>query len=233
MSETTFIIEAPLAQIRPGDVIAFGGGGFGGTIVEIGSFSNVAHVAIVWRVADGIVELIEATAESVAGVKRCLLSERMASYSGKIWWLPLSETVRAQLQEELLVAFLEAQLGKPYDWTQAIKAGLDRFDWLDITYNQEDFTKFFCSELVGAALEVGGALAHLNASELRPIDLCRLAIYQPTLHQLKGFVEQPDGYNSISDPHEWAERPIIPHPSPLPAGEGALSPFSQWEKGRG
>ena len=81
-------------------------------------------------------------------------------------------------------------------------AGLDGLDEWGITRNQEDFEKFFCSELVVGALEKGSVLADINASEVTPIGLCRFNIYCNNYVQFKGKKKSIFGFNS-SDPAKW------------------------------
>lgn len=64
------------------------------------------------------------------------------------------------------------------------------------TLNDEDFSKFFCSEFVAAALEKAGVLKDINASEVTPIDLCRYQIYNPTYVIFKGEEKEIEGFNS-------------------------------------
>lgn len=52
-------------------------------------------------------------------------------------------------------------------------------------YNKEDFSRFFCSELVAAGLERAGVTGSVNASEVTPIDLCRWSIYEDDYYLLK------------------------------------------------
>lgn len=97
---------------------------------------------------------------------------------------------------------------KPYDMPQAINSALDALDNVPllgrVTYNIEDFSKFFCSELVSAALEQRGAVPHLNSSEVTPIDLCMFSIYKQDYYQLKGEKKLIKGYNSLS-PEGWGD----------------------------
>jgi hypothetical protein len=65
------------------------------------------------------------------------------------------------------------------------------------TDTPEDFSRWFCSELVAAGLEYGGALPPINCSEVTPIDLCRFAIYADAYYQLSGRPTAIRGYNSI------------------------------------
>lgn len=194
-------------QMRPGDVIAFGSGGFRinpiGRSVEIGSCSNVAHVAVVERVlGDGDVTLIESTAIGRPGVKRSFLSERLLQHRGDVWWLPLCDAVRGSFQIERFRTFLDDQHGKSYDLAQAIAAGIDwldraqRFAW--ITRTTENLDRLFCSELIAAAFVYSGVIPPINASEVTPIDLCRFAIYAQQCFPLKANDETPCGYNTIA-----------------------------------
>jgi hypothetical protein len=104
--------------------------------------------------------------------------------------------------------FLIHQERKEYDMPQAVKSALDAFDRVPLvgraTHNQEDFSRFFCSELVAAALEVAGAIKSINASEVTPIDLCTFALYEDDYYQLKGDRKEIRGYNS-TDPTGWGE----------------------------
>ena len=91
---------------------------------------------------------------------------------------------------------------------QALKSALDALDELPFGlhgpgYNREDFSRFFCSELVAAGLEKAGTVGPVNASEVTPIDLCRWKIYADTCFQLKGEADkQISRYNSL-DPAAW------------------------------
>ena len=74
--------------------------------------------------------------------------------------------------------FLIDSIGAPFDSLGAlIRAWEDTLDFSRVTWNEEDFGAFFCSELVAGALEVGGVIKDVNASEVTPINLCRFNIY--------------------------------------------------------
>ena len=89
---------------------------------------------------------------------------------------------------------------------QAVKSALDALDDIpfagSLTRNDEDFSRFFCSELVAAALEKGKVIKKINASEVTPNDLCRFSIYSGTYHQLKGPKRAIGGHNTLS-PEGW------------------------------
>ena len=66
-----------------------------------------------------------------------------------------------------------------------------------ITHNIEDFSSFFCSELVAGALEKGGIIKKINASEVTPIDLCMFNLYRRSYFQIKGPKKIIHGYNAL------------------------------------
>ncbi|MDQ7075612.1 MAG: hypothetical protein Q9O24_10785 [Gammaproteobacteria bacterium] len=204
--------------MQPGDVIAFGGKGHFSEIIKMATFSSVSHVGTILqtkipeddsgRFFNQIIE--SATIRGFSGVSVSRLSDRLDEYEGEIWWLPLSAELRQQrFKQKAFFDFLfkQAKEKKPYDMPQAIGSAIDALDNLpfDIKgpgYNREDFSKFFCSELVAAGLEVAGATGSINASEVTPIDLCRWNIYQDTYYQLKGESKVISRFNRAS-PSDW------------------------------
>ena len=73
---------------------------------------------------------------------------------------------------------------RPYNLAQALKSAVDLIDMFN--KNIEDFSKFFCLELVAAGFEKAGIVSHVNASEVTPIDLCRWRIFGDDYYLLKG-----------------------------------------------
>jgi hypothetical protein len=203
-------------DMKPGDVIAFAGHGPVSEIIMRTTLSNVSHVGAILpsepvaaEPQPGYLQVIESTSlDGSVGVTISRLSERIQSYDGKVWWLPLSDSVRERMDVEAFRQFLLQQEGKPYDVPQAIMSGLDQLDDNTLleraTHADEDFSRFFCSELVAAALEASAALPHLNASEVTPIDLCMFSIYKRDYYQLKGETEAIGGHNTLS-PEGWGE----------------------------
>ena len=207
------------SRMRAGDLVAFGGKGRLSGTIKFFTQAPVSHVGAVLRskpmvngatadIGNGghLVELIESTSlDGYAGVVRTRLSDRIARYGGEIWWLPLSEAVRVHMNERTFVEFALAQEGKPYDAVQAALSGIDWFDkgegW---SFARENFALWYCSELVTASFEAAGALPTINASEVTPIDLCRLAIWAPDYYQLAGKPKAIRGYNAI-EPERWIE----------------------------
>ncbi len=91
---------------------------------------------------------------------------------------------------------------------QAIKSAIDAFDQLPFGahgpgYNLEDFSRFFCSELVAAGLEKAGSTGDVNTAEVTPIDLCRWNIYKDNYYQLKGDQDKRISRFNTASPADW------------------------------
>jgi len=205
-------------KMKPGDIIAFSGKGHFSEIIKWATRASVSHVGIILQSKlligetpqDGFFnQIIESTSlNGFSGVSITRLSDRVAKYSGEMWWLPLSDNARARLKGKEFYDFLLHQKRKKYDMPQAVKSALDALDNVPllgkITHNVEDFSRFFCSELAVAGLETGGVISSINASEVTPIDLCKFSLYAENYYQLKGREKVIKGYNMLS-PENWGE----------------------------
>ncbi len=197
-------LEDVCGLMKAGDVIAFSGKGDFSEIIKWATRSVVSHVGTV--LVDASCEFMESSTD---GVVQSNLRERYENNDvGEIWWLPLRKEIYDKMDKKIYHDFLIHQKGKEYDIAQAIKSAIDTFDNVPLirtaTHNNEDFARFFCSELVAAALEESGAIPNLNASEVTPIDLCCFDIFRSNYFQLKGKPKEIRGYNSIS-PKGWGE----------------------------
>lgn len=206
-------------RMRPGDVIAFSGKANISELIKSVTLSDVSHVAVILQTKtlnddkEGrfFNEIIESTTlNGAAGVRKTQLSECLSIYEGEVWWLPLAERIRKEcFNERKFYDFLFKQEGKDYDVWQAVKSGIDLLDSLPFgingpTLNKEDFSKFFCSELVAAAFERAGVTkVPINASEVTPIDLCRWRIYQGNYYQLKGDPSKRISRFNTASPADW------------------------------
>lgn len=218
MALQTVTYEEARNNMKAGDVMAFSGKGEFSEIIKWATRSAVSHVGVILQ-SKLVIEdepqkgffnqIIESTSlNGFSGVTISRLSDRLATYDGEIWWLPLSNTSRSSLDSKRFYDFLLHQDHKPYDTPQAIKSALDALDNAPVigraTHNIEDFSKFFCSELVSAGLEAGGVIDHINSSEVTPIDLCMFNIFDSDYYQLKGNLKQIKGFNSLN-PIGWGE----------------------------
>lgn len=215
------------ARMLPGDVVAFSGKNNFSDVIKWATGATVSHVGIVYSVETGAdlqtgevaVHIMESTflhrdhttGKSSGGVLRNRLCHHIESYEGHIWWLPLSAAAREKLDLGRLSQFLAEQQGKEYDVTQAVCSALDAMDDAPVvgaaTHNAENFTRFFCSELATAALEAGGVIGRINASEVTPIDLCSFSLFAEEYHLLKGGAGsvEIEGFNSRC-PERFGER---------------------------
>lgn len=219
MSVVQMKYEKVRDMMQPGDVIAFGGKGHFSEIIKFATFSEISHVGVILqtKVTDEDSErffnqIIESTSlNGFNGVNISRFSDRLETYEGELWWLPLNEQIREdKFNQKTFYNFLfnQAKERKAYDMPQAIKSALDALDQLPFGlhgpgYNSEDFSKFFCSELVAAGLEKAGAVGTVNASEVTPIDLCRWNIYRGEYYQLKGDPDKKISRFNTASPSDW------------------------------
>ena len=208
-------------QMKAGDVIAFGGKGHFSQLIKWATHGGISHVGVILQSQILLEEpptatveprffnlLIESTSlNGFAGVTINRLSERIEAYDGELFWLPLSDEVRERIDLVKFYDWLLNTAGREYDTPQAIKSAIDILDKIPLigglTHNREDFTKFFCSELVAAGLEVAGAVRSINASEVTPMNLCQFKLYQPDYYRLKGEAEKVIKNFNRLDPEGW------------------------------
>lgn len=215
-------------KIQSGDIIAFSASTPISKIINWLTCSNVSHIGIVLKSetstdetleSDNTAVIVEATkslsktllgliGKTSTGVRQTEINTRIHQHNGSVWWLPLSSQDREKLDLQKLTGFLqnqEGERGKPYDLWQAMKSAVDSIPLLrripllhKLVHNDENHEKFFCSELVAAALETGGVLPNINTSEATPADLCRLRIFERNHYCLQGQGEAITDYNSIT-----------------------------------
>ena len=94
------------------------------------------------------------------------LSERVATYDGDMWWLPLSDTARANLEQNksAFFDFLFQQNHKPYDIWQLFGSTVDATDCVpllkEMSLNSEDFPSLFSLNLANLVLFRVGSRSH-------------------------------------------------------------------------
>jgi hypothetical protein len=175
------------ARVKPGDVIAFSGCDIPSEVVKLATRSEYVHVAIVLGQqlnSEGIPDIliteshIDISLPSLGTGKRTLgvqiqwLSKRLAQCEGSVWWAALKQPLD-QAGVGVMQAWLhdQEQHQVPYDFVQAIGAGLNAIDHIEIL-SKSDTKALFCSELVTCALQLAGALNHeLNPAEQTPVDV--------------------------------------------------------------
>ena len=190
-------------RMRTGDIIAMGDDSFLSRLVRFRTRSDAGHVGMVYK-TQGFVELLEAvrTGWFSGEIAPTRLSQRVAEYvraGGRMWWLPLSEEVRANLDEDRLIAAMAAQEGVKYDLWGAIASGT-------IFSAKPDPKTLFCSESCAYAFQQAGILPPAwNYSETSPQELIALRLYARAV-PLVGDLQEPRGFNAV-DPVVYIDGP--------------------------
>jgi hypothetical protein len=180
-------------RIKPGDVIAFSGSDIPSEVVKLATRSEYVHVAIALATQpnlDGQRDIliteshIDLSLPSLGTGKRTLgvqiqwLSQRLAHSQGAVWWAALKSPL-AEASLETMQTWLRTQEANqiPYDFVQAIGAGLNAIENIEIL-SRSDTKALFCSELVTCALQLAGVLDHdLNPAEQTPVDVMGFACF--------------------------------------------------------
>jgi hypothetical protein len=200
-------------DIKPGDIVAFAGTSVMSQTIMAFTRCNVSHLAIVFEskvLFEGtaqpgkVVDIFEANqtytkpdGTELVGVHRSRLSNRVKYYPGQMWLLPLNNTERRKLDCAKMVDFLLSVEGRPYDVPQALSAlsGI----------NPKDYDKFFCFELVAAALQAGGLLPGCNPSKMIARDVILSGIIAERYYQICGDTEPISPINAELNPCECKE----------------------------
>lgn len=209
------------SRMQPGDIIAYGGYTWVSEIIKWSTRAAVSHLGVILQTKalndnqeNRFFNLVVESTKwnGFVGVGEGRLSDRLSSYHGEVWWLPLKPEVRQRFDENAFFTFIYSAKFKPFDLPQAVQAALDfairQQEHISESFrNQEDLNKFYCSELVAAALEAAGVVPKLNASEVTPIDLCRWNLFQDDYYQLqkKNEGDSPTEITSFNsqDPAKW------------------------------
>jgi hypothetical protein len=193
--------DAVRSRMQPGDVIAYGGYTWVSEIIKWSTRSKVSHLGVILQTR-ALSEksetrffnlVVESTKwNGFVGVGQGRLSDRLNSYHGEVWWLPLKPEVRQSFDEGAFFDFIYGAQYREFDLPQAVQAAIDfagrhGSDVHDSFHNQQDLSKFYCSELVAAALHSAGVVPPVNTSEVTPIDLCQWSLFQDDYYQLKKY----------------------------------------------
>jgi|GEM_PF-155272 hypothetical protein len=200
-------------QVREGDLIAFNGRGFASSLIRRAQKKPPTHVAIVQWVPEAFpstpdgptvqrLRLLESTSlkhssgKRTLGVQTTYLSERLKTYEGEIWWLPLSDLNRRLFNKLPLANLLSKYEGTKYDFWQVFRLGW-RFLLPSILPIKESDRFLFCSELVAFLYKQATILPKsINASEVTPADLVSYTLYQDNYVLLKGKYIKLTNFNS-------------------------------------
>ncbi len=189
--------------MRPGDLIAFSGRGFPSDQIKLVTHSPISHVGVLLqskvmiagRPQAGFVNsIIEATSlNGFRGVSVSRMSDRLATYKGEVYWLPLDLARRKKADWEAFYNFLLRQDHKGYDYDLIFRLLLTRIPKVGKMFiDREDFRKvgsFICSQLVAAGLVTANYLTapHVNPDNTTPADLVAMKMFRKNYYRIDTF----------------------------------------------
>jgi uncharacterized protein YycO len=153
--------------MRTGDLIEFSSNNVVGFMIRLFSRKHVNHSAMVIKFdIDGCGHrryIVESTA---SGTQLNLLSKRLKSYSGIVYWSALKPEYN--IHRNKLSGWALDKIGAEYDYDGLFKQIFGRVS--------ADIRKFVCSELVQMALEQVGVIP-ANKTILRPGEFHETGIF--------------------------------------------------------
>jgi len=182
---------AAVNELRTGDMIAFKKGkNLVAAVIHLFTNSDVNHVGILVKLYNGIGHdfpfMIEANPDDV---EYSFLPRKIKSEKDEIYVYRLTDENYKKLNENLdsFYEFMNEQIGKAYDYPQAIETVIDKV--FDKTISKDSYSKFFCSKLVGAIYLQAGIITpemltksgFKCVSELTPADCCSLPIFKDNI----------------------------------------------------
>lgn len=167
-------------KFKPGDIIGFSGNHWHSDTINLLTYGiprqSLSHVGVIAR--GNKLHEAKSTVGVVAGDAR----EVIETYNGKVWVYPLYRSLfpheSRRLREEL-----ESAGNSPYDMVGAIRAGGILFALMESLFWKQDFSSYFCSELVAAKLSRIGIFPTTNASRWNPNKLIRRLRKKHIIHR--------------------------------------------------
>ena len=178
-----------MREFKDGDIIGFSGGYFHSDLINLATYGiprySLSHVGILARKNKRTKWLIFEANEDVPwqcavthrkhdGIQAHSLESMLERYQGKMWHYSLQTELATRLR--LYGPVYEAlcrELGTPYDWCGASRAGGRLWSLIQATFRQEDTSAFFCSEFVATILREFGIFKTDNVSKWSPNRLMR------------------------------------------------------------
>lgn len=206
-------------QLRPGDLITFGGEGMFSSVIKIatgiteGLFrpSPASHSAaviemqmsipeeggaqegkVVWIIESTTLYKNKTTGASEKGVYPRRLSDRVEEYNGNVWAAFLRDEFRKQVDWNKYMDLAWRQKGKGYNMVGAVLAG----GWIPVPTAWSG--TLFCSQLVVWLLKECGVkeLAKVLPEAVNPQELAEMNLWDPVYYQLKGKRKELPRFNS-------------------------------------
>lgn len=185
-------------QAKPGDIVALSSYDLPSTVVKLATRSHYVHVAIILSINSSIhrecpiedpILIAEShidtslpslgTGQAIRGVQFQRLGDRLDSFWGDAWWVPLKSPLPPDQLTQMQAWLREIEQHQvPYDFLQAIGAGINAIDPIQWE-NQADYSALFCSELVTRALQIAGVVDEtVNPSEQTPAQVMEFPCFE-------------------------------------------------------
>lgn len=194
-----------LPDLQDGDIIGFSGAHFKSDLINLATYGwpryGLSHIGILARKNKRCKWLVFEANEDVPwqcavthrkhdGIQAHSLDLLLERYQGKIWHYPLNHKAAPRSYHFIVSLFglqfynaLCDELGIPYDWAGARRAGGMLWACLQSCFCQEDTSAFFCSEFVATKLREFGLFTTNNVSKWSPNrlvrKLVRKGLYKP------------------------------------------------------
>ncbi len=195
--------------VLPGDVIAFLGDNVFSTTIKQTGKAGVSHLGVIVEAAAAGQQprYAESTVEAhpnkppTWGFDTTSFKDRVDSYKGAIWWLPLGPAARAAFDGARFDHFIDECRGVPFSISSGFNViGKDLKDQLipgePLPMVRVELMKAYCcSEFVARALAKSRVVSPAHPGDASPSDVCQWEIYAPDYVRLKGS-HSINGYNS-------------------------------------
>jgi len=172
--------------MKTGDVLLFKGEGLFSTLVMAPPDAEYSHVGLYVNHSGYGPCVFESTSignlcdiitgEKADGVQLTVLGDRIESYKGEVFHLPIVGP-RTLAQHQAIYNFIDEHHGTPYeeDNLQLIRAELDVFPW---QRNKPDASSLFCSETVVMCLREAKIVqdSEVSPNEFTPTDCADLPL---------------------------------------------------------
>lgn len=188
------IYEQYRPLMKTGDVIAFDGNSGFSKFIKLFTHSPYSHTAMILKDDSSLfgetLLLIESTTqikmsdvtgnEAIKGVQMHFLGQRLSTYEGSAFWIPLKNPIPKQQQQEMLAWLRNIYAEKvSYTYIRVWGIPLAKIENACGIKLKLDYSKLFCSELVTRALQVGSVIDnHIDPASQTPANVVNFKCFE-------------------------------------------------------
>lgn len=164
-------------KFKSGDIIGFSGAHWHSDTINLLTYGvprwSLSHVGIISDTRNLVLgKKVLHEAISTAGVIARQASGVVNTYNGRVWVYPLHRSLYSH-ESRRLRQVLDSAIDIPYDMAGAVRAGGLLFALIESLIWRQDFSSYFCSELVASKLSDIGIFPTTNANRWNPNSLVR------------------------------------------------------------